>query len=131
MKPIAWIRPCESEGAVLEWDKPHPSDCADPAPLYHGSDVDARIAELTAQLEAVNERAYSTCEGMAAELASITLQKDAQEKMWSADLDTADKLRNEVARLRVALEDVRRGADNYHSHVFISDIARNALKEGV
>jgi len=51
MKPIAWIRPCESEGAVLEWDKPHPSDCADPAPLYHGSDVDAHIAELTAEVD--------------------------------------------------------------------------------
>jgi uncharacterized small protein (DUF1192 family) len=51
MKPIAWIRPCESEGAVLEWDKPHSSDCADPTHLYHGSEVDARIAELTDEVE--------------------------------------------------------------------------------
>lgn len=41
------------------------------------------------------------------------------------------ELTAEVEKLREALKDVKRGADNYHSHVFISDIARNALKEGV
>lgn len=76
---------------------------------------DARIAELTA------------------EVASITSKKEAQAKMWAADLDTADKLRNEVDSLRDALNDIQaRVASGYFVDAnHLGDIARNALKDGV
>lgn len=71
------------------------------------ADQDDRIAELTAELEAVNERAYSTCEGLTAE---VTRMREAMKKIqrlnnWDNKTAAGNKIAETYFIARTALKE--------------------------
>lgn len=117
MEPLAWIRHYGEEDDALGWDKPYPSDCANSTPLYHGGQVDARIAELTADLKVADRAALE----LAAEVAR-----------YKDDADTYREALNDIAGwgqtsfgVGPLVEQMRNRARSAIS------VARNALKEGL